>query len=227
MTGSASTRPVHARAAMLAVAATAAFVSLSTAASDPPEAAVPLVDPTPGVWFRLTPPASAAAATPAARHMSGVLLIDGARFGRPDPLLPLDDEETPESVAAEAAHADWTPPEVLPTLAVESESPTPAATLVLHHGPFSVDAREVTPLVAGKRVFAWELGDGVTLAGVGSRRIWTERTRSYVLSAEAALRLSPHAGLAIGYELLQASSGGPLPNAAEAESIFARFQLRF
>ena len=91
---------------------------------------------------------------------------------------------------------------------------------------FATEASMLTPLTAGQEVFGWQLADGFTLSGVGSRRVITDRDRGIVFSAEAGIRLAPNAGFQLGYELLQASSG---PGGADlgAESLFARFQLRF
>ncbi|MDQ7013020.1 MAG: hypothetical protein Q9O74_03890 [Planctomycetota bacterium] len=94
-------------------------------------------------------------------------------------------------------------------------------------GQFGVEAAQLTPLTGGKQMFALELADGFTLAGVGSRRMWTERSRAFVLAAEAGWQLTPHAGLHLGYEVFQAPTGGVLPADAGGDSIFARFQLRF
>lgn len=92
---------------------------------------------------------------------------------------------------------------------------------------YSRDAELLTPLTAGREMIGWEVADGLTISGVGSRRVWTERDRAFIVSAEAGLRLSPRAGFQLGYELLQASTGGTLPSDLGGEAVFARFQLRF
>lgn len=91
---------------------------------------------------------------------------------------------------------------------------------------FSSEASLRTPLAPGQEMFGWELADGLTLSGVGSARVITERDRGVVLSAEAGIRLTPRAGFHVGYELLQASAG-PAEQGLGGESVFARFQLRF
>ncbi len=103
----------------------------------------------------------------------------------------------------------------------------PHQTTVRTSGQFGVEAAQLTPLTGGKQVFALELADGFTLAGVGSRRMWTERHRAFVLAAEAGWQLTPKAGLHLGYEVFQAPTGDVLPTDAGGDSIFARFQLRF
>lgn len=94
-------------------------------------------------------------------------------------------------------------------------------------GVFGVEAAQLTPLSGGKEMFSLEVAQGLTLAGVGSRRMWTERDRAFVLAAEAGWQLSPYAGLHVGYEVLQTPLGGAMPEDAGGDSIFARFQLRF
>ena len=94
-------------------------------------------------------------------------------------------------------------------------------------GVFGVEAAQLTPLTGGKQMFALEVAEGLTLAGIGSRRMWTERDRAFVLAAEAEWQFTPYAGLHVGYEVLQAPLGGELPDDAGGDSIFARFQLRF
>lgn len=92
---------------------------------------------------------------------------------------------------------------------------------------YSQDAEQLTSLTPGKEMFSWELTDDITLAGVGTRRLFTDRSRAFVVSAEAGFDLSPHAGLMVGYELLQTSSTGALPDNPGGDALFARFQLRF
>lgn len=92
---------------------------------------------------------------------------------------------------------------------------------------YGVEASQLTLLSGGKQMFAFEVADGLTLAGVGSRRLWTERDRAFVVAAEAGWQLTPRAGLHLGYEVLQTPTGGALPPSAGGDSIFARFQLRF
>lgn len=92
---------------------------------------------------------------------------------------------------------------------------------------YSQDAAQLTLLDAGQQVVSWDLGSGVTFSGVGSRRVLTDRDRGVVLAAEAGVRLSPHLGFQVGYELLQASAGGAVGNDLGGEAVFARFQLRF
>ncbi|VAX40730.1 hypothetical protein MNBD_PLANCTO03-2213 [hydrothermal vent metagenome] len=92
---------------------------------------------------------------------------------------------------------------------------------------FSEDAGQLTSLTPGSQLFSWELTDDITLAGVGARRLFTDRDRAFVVSAEAGFDLSPRVGLQVGYELLQTSAGGTLPDDAGGDSLFARFQLRF
>jgi|GEM_PF-3592556 len=94
-------------------------------------------------------------------------------------------------------------------------------------GVFGVEASQLTPLTGGKEMFSLEVAQGLTLAGVGSRRMWTERDRAFVIAAEAGWKLTPYAGLHVGYEVLQAPLGGAMPEDAGGDSIFARFQLRF
>ncbi len=131
----------------------------------------------------------------------------------------------------------WTPRE---TTEHATELNTPRSLTLLDNQPrfrtyadrwtrsvYSQDAGQLTPLTPGQEVLSWELVDGFTLAGVGSRRLFTDRSRAFVLSAEAGFDLSPHAGLQFGYELLQTSAGGALPDNAGGDSLFARFQLRF
>lgn len=91
---------------------------------------------------------------------------------------------------------------------------------------FSDDAAQLTPFEPGHEVFGWELADGLTFSGVGSRRVITDRDRGFVLSAEAGIRLSPRAGFQLGYEVLQASAGSGSEGLGP-ESVFARFRLRF
>ncbi|MCC7389083.1 MAG: hypothetical protein IT431_09980 [Phycisphaerales bacterium] len=91
---------------------------------------------------------------------------------------------------------------------------------------FSNEASLRTPLTPGQEVFGWELADGLTLSGVGSRRVITDRDRGFVLSAEAGIRLTPRAGFQVGYELLQTPAGASSEGLG-GESVFARFQLRF
>lgn len=92
-------------------------------------------------------------------------------------------------------------------------------------GVFSRDAEQLTPLTKGRSVVAWHVADGITLSGVGSRRVWDDRNRSFVLSAEAGFDLSPGVGFQLGYEVLQASAVSTA--GSEGESLFARLQLRF
>ena len=92
---------------------------------------------------------------------------------------------------------------------------------------FSQEAGQLTSLTPGSQLFSWELTDDITLAGVGARRLFTDRDRAFVVSAEAGFVISPRAGLQVGYELLQTSAGGTLPDDAGGDSLFARFQLRF
>ncbi|MFG0241777.1 MAG: hypothetical protein ACF8R9_03210 [Phycisphaerales bacterium JB054] len=94
-------------------------------------------------------------------------------------------------------------------------------------GVFGVEAAQLTPLTGGKEMFSLEVAHGLTLAGVGSRRMWTERDRAFVLAAEAGWKLTHYAGLHVGYEVLQTPLGGAMPEDAGGDSIFARFQLRF
>ncbi len=91
---------------------------------------------------------------------------------------------------------------------------------------FSHEALLRTPLTPGQEVFGWEVANGLTLSGVGSRRVITDRDRGFVLSAEAGIRLTPRAGFQVGYELLQTPAGATAEGLG-GESVFARFQLRF
>lgn len=119
----------------------------------------------------------------------------------------------------------WTGAAVVEQTSTPDDPGGPAS--VRTSGEFGVEAAQLTPLTGGKRVFALELAEGFTLAGVGSRRMWTERSRAVVLAAEAGWQLTPTAGLHLGYEVFQAPTGDVLPADAGGDSIFARFQLRF
>ncbi|MBK7404917.1 MAG: hypothetical protein IPJ41_09860 [Phycisphaerales bacterium] len=90
---------------------------------------------------------------------------------------------------------------------------------------FDRDAAQLTPFTPGSRVVAWQLAEGITLSGVGSRRVWNDRDRALVLSAEAGFDLSPSVGFQLGYEVLQASAVSSSDSRGEA--LFARLQLRF
>lgn len=95
-------------------------------------------------------------------------------------------------------------------------------------GLFSRDAALLTPLAPGREFLTWALTERLTLASVASPRVWDYRERAFVVSAEAGLKLSPTAGLHVGYELLQATTvGGFAPDVVGGESLFARFQVRF
>lgn len=94
-------------------------------------------------------------------------------------------------------------------------------------GLFASDAENLTPLGEGHRVLSFDVARGLSVHGVGSRRVWTERDRTYVLSAEAGLDVSSRIGFSIGYELFQASAGEDVSPELESDSLFARFRLRF
>ncbi len=93
---------------------------------------------------------------------------------------------------------------------------------------FADDAALLTPFARGSEMISWNLSEAITLAGVGSRRVWDPRDRAFVLSAEAGFTLSPETGFQVGYQLLQTSlnEGVVMPDLSR-DSLFARFQLRF
>jgi len=95
-------------------------------------------------------------------------------------------------------------------------------------GVFADDAELLTPFAKGSKVVSWTLSDSITLAGIGSRRVWDPRDRSFVVSAEAGFFISPVTDFQLGYQLLETSmkQGVLMPNLS-SDSLFARFQLRF
>ena len=95
-------------------------------------------------------------------------------------------------------------------------------------GVFADDAELLTPFAKGSKVVSWTLSDSITLAGIGSRRVWDPRDRSFVVSAEAGFFISPETDFQLGYQLLETSMNqGVLMPSLSRDSLFARFQLRF
>lgn len=92
---------------------------------------------------------------------------------------------------------------------------------------FADDAELLTPFSQGHEVLSWDLGERLTLAGVGSRRVWDDRNRAFIVSAEAGFNFSSRAGLQVGYELIETSVETGLGSPASGDSVFARFQIRF
>lgn len=133
----------------------------------------------------------------------------------------------------------WSPPEVGPELRdagasfeLRPEGARPEALFQARTdrwatGLFSRDAELLTPLASGQELLSWDLTERLTLSSVGSRRVWDYRDCAFVVSAEAGLRLSPRAGLHVGYEVLQASTTEGFAPDVGGESLFARLQLRF
>lgn len=171
---------------------------------------------------------------PPSTTLSTRLTLDPVRFGA---ATESSQEDTPESgpstawmlagvAEAQPVRIGSFATRVAPTQLVSTPRIRTRTTLRTG-GEFGAEAAQLTPLSGGKEMFAFEVAEGFTFSGVGSRRMWTERDRAFVLSAEAGWKLSPEAGFHLGYEVFQAPLGGILPEDAGSDSIFARFQLRF